>query len=89
MCGSWCGDSKNPSTTSSPSDRISDPKLKTSLPPSPLKHIEHGIILKQLVLKGITSQLITAQVTIFNIYVHILNQYFTLNVERFIKTQTR
>jgi hypothetical protein len=32
------------------------------LPPTPCKRIEHGIILKQLVLKGISSQLMTAQV---------------------------
>jgi len=34
----------------------------SSLPPTPCKRIEHGIILKQLVLKGISSQLMTAQV---------------------------
>lgn len=34
---------------------------QSSLPPTTCKQIEHGIILKQLVLKGISSQLMTAQ----------------------------
>lgn len=46
------------------SDRIEVTK-PSIIPPTPSKQIEQGIILKQLVLKGITSQLETAQVAIF------------------------
>ena len=50
-------------TNSSDSEeKISLSNSKPSLPPTPCKRIEHGIILKQLVLKGISSQLMTAQV---------------------------
>jgi hypothetical protein len=57
-------DSSVANSNSDSEEKISLSNSKpSSLPPTPCKRIEHGIILKQLVLKGISSQLITAQVT--------------------------
>lgn len=64
----WQLDSLDSSVTTSNGSEdkfsISNSNRPTSLPPTPCKQqIEHGIILKQLVLKGISSQLVTAQVS--------------------------
>lgn len=55
------GECDIPSRTNSVNDRTDSSQPKSSLT-SASNHMEHGAILKQLVLKGLTSQLVTAQV---------------------------